>query len=88
MPNMKLLGIKTDIPTFKEVPKDSDDEAVTHGVTTKTSIRWPDNWHQLTPKWRALLLRELLWKIISGVVGRDAATFEEFKKLTGWGSGS
>ena len=83
----KVLSISTSFPTLAKVPEvDGGEVETVDAGKTSTSVYWPDNWHQLSPYWRALLLREFVFKVISAVLQGDEKTFEAFKKLTGWGS--
>ncbi len=80
----KTLHIETSFPTFKEVPKESDEGADTFEVTTRTKVGFPDNWWQLPPKWKAVLLRELLMKIARTFIREDPVVAKEFRKAMGW----
>ena len=61
---MKLLSISTSLPTLEKIPAPDDESADTVDVKAKTTVGWPDNWHKLPPKWKGILLAELLLKIL------------------------
>ncbi len=61
---MKLLSISTSLPTLEKIPAPDDESADTVDVKTKTTVGWPDNWHKLPPKWKGILLAELLIKVL------------------------
>lgn len=85
----KVVSINTSYPTVEGVPE-KDAEANTVSVRTKTSVGWPDNWHLLSPTWRATLLALLVKRVIGAVLSgggpyQRQRTLEEFQRLTGWG---
>lgn len=92
MKKLKLLSINTAFPTVVGTPADGV-KAVLEDVRTKTSVGWPANWSKLSPAWRAQLLARIVHKIIgaflhAGSPRQNGETFEEFVKLTGWGTGT
>lgn len=84
-PALKVLRIDTAFPTVVGTPEDAG-EADLVEVETKTRVYWPDNWHKLSPRWRAVLLTKLVHKVVATLLQSDTATFAEFQKLTGWGT--
>lgn len=88
--NRKTLSISTAYPTVVGVPK-AEGEAELEKVTTRTSVGWPDNWHLLPPKVKAVLLANVVHKVLGSFLGagsprQDTAVYTEFCRLTGWGS--
>ena len=86
----KVLHINTTFPTIEGVPADDVQADLVDAGKTSTAVGWPDNWTELTPKWRAQLLARLVQKVINSLLSggspnRDQATFTEFRKITGWG---
>jgi hypothetical protein len=84
----KVLRIDVAVPTFVSVPR--GDEADTVEVKTRTTVHWPDNWHTLPPKWKAVLVRELINEVIRGALAGDRedgaaqAVLDELGPMLGW----
>lgn len=89
----KVLSISTSFPTLDCVPTsdDQNDVSTVDPGKTKTGVYWPDNWHLLSPVWRAAILARLVKRVIEAVLSggsprKREETFTAFKKLTGWGN--
>lgn len=74
-----VLRISTAFPTLKEIPKNEEDEASLVDVKTATKVEWPDNWHTMPSRWKAVLLKEITLKVVrSFLTGlREEGTHQE-----------
>lgn len=92
--NGKILSISTSFPTVEGVPGDDATKVSTVDPgKTKTTVGWPENWHLLSPTWRAALLARLVKRVIESVLSggsprKREETFAAFRSLTGWGNKS
>ena len=73
--NLKVLSISTSFPTIDTEngvpPEDAEEVSTVDPGKTKTSVGWPLNWNQLTPKWRGELAAHLCRRVIDSVLCGD-----------------
>lgn len=80
-----LLKVTVAVPTFDPVPTEAAKEAEMVEARTRTSVTWPDNWHQLPRRWKAVLVRELVLKLVRSVATEENPQFRrEVEIALGW----